>query len=108
MNALIEDLLTLSRVGRKFSEVETVDLNKRLEEIKSDLRARFEERGGEEVAGKLPTISTQRVWMKELLTNLIDNGLKFNKSEKLGREQTRERQHLLLLYTEKNWLISIQ
>ena len=71
MNALIEDLLTLSRVGRKFSEVETVDRNKLLEEIKSDPRARFEERGGEEVAGKLPTISTQRVWMKELLTNLI-------------------------------------
>jgi len=82
MNALIEDLLTLSRVGRKFIEVETVDLNELLEEIKTDLSARIEERGGEVVAGKLPTVSTQRVWMKELLTNLIDNGLKYNKSNK--------------------------
>jgi len=82
MNVLIRDLLMLSRAGRKFTEVETVNLNELLEEIKSDLRARFEERGGEVVAGKLPTMSIQRVWMKELLTNLIDNGLKFNRAEK--------------------------
>jgi len=82
MNTLIEDLLTLSRVGRKFSEVETVDLNELLEEIKSDLSARIEERGGEVVVHDLPTVSTQRIWMKELLMNLIDNGLKFNKSNK--------------------------
>jgi len=82
MNALIEDLLKLSRVGRKFTELEMVDLNELIEEIKADLNARIEERGGEIVAGKLPSISTQRVWIKELLTNLIDNGLKFNKSEK--------------------------
>lgn len=82
MNALIEDLLMLSRAGRKFTEVEKVDLNELLEEIKSDLRVRLEERGGEVVAGKLSTISIPRVWMNELLTNLIDNGLKFNRAEK--------------------------
>ncbi len=82
MSVQIEDLLTLSRVGRKFTEVETVDLNELLEEIKTDLSARIEERGGEVVAGKLPTVSTQRVWMKELFMNLIDNGLKFNRSDK--------------------------
>jgi len=83
MAALIEDLLKLSRVGRKFTEVEKIDLNEVVEEIKSDLSARIEERGGEVVViGKLPTISTQRIWMKELFMNLIDNGLKFNKSKK--------------------------
>jgi len=83
MAALIEDLLKLSRVGRKFTEVEEIDLNELVEEIKSDLSARIEERGGEVVViGKLPTISTQRIWMKELFMNLIDNGLKFNKSKK--------------------------
>ena len=30
----------------------------------------------------MPTVSTQRVWMKQLLTNFINNGLKFNKSDK--------------------------
>jgi len=82
MNTLIEDLLKLSRVGRKFIDVESVDLTELLEEVKADLSARIEERGGEVEVGKLPTVSTQRVWMKELFTNLIDNGLKFNKSDK--------------------------
>ncbi len=98
MSALIKDILTLSRVGREFIEVETVDLNELIEEVKKDLKAIIEERGGEVVAEELPTISTQRVWMKELFMNLIDNGLKFNKSGKPtvevsyeGREREREK-----------------
>ena len=102
MNALIEDLLKLSRVGRKFSEVETVDMNELLEEIKSDLSARIEERGGEVVeVGKLPTVSTQRVWLKELFTNLIDNGLKFNKSNKPTVEVSGEEE-------DKNYLFRVK
>ena len=81
MGVLIDDLLTLSRVGRKFSEVEEVDLNELLEEIKADLSARIQDKGGELIVRKLPTVFTQRVWMKELFMNLIDNGLKFNVSE---------------------------
>jgi signal transduction histidine kinase len=79
---LTENLLMLSRVGRKFIEFEKVNLNELLDEISNDLSALIEERGGEVIAGKLPTISTQRVWMKELLINLIDNGLKCNLAEK--------------------------
>jgi len=108
MNALIEDLLTLSRVGRKFIEVETVDLNVLLEEIKTDLSARIEERGGEVVAGKLPTVSTQRVWMKELLTNLIDNGLKYNKSNKPRVEISCEEREKDYLFRVKDNGIGIE
>jgi len=79
---LTETLLMLSRVGRKFIELEKVNLNELLDEISNDLSVLIEGRGGEVIAGKLPTISTQRVWMKELLINLIDNGLKFNLAEK--------------------------
>ncbi len=82
MSMQIEDLLKLSRVGRKYTELEMVDLNELLEEVKTDLSARIAERKGEVVVGELPTVTTQRVWMKELFMNLIDNGLKFNKSAK--------------------------
>ncbi len=75
--ALTEDLLMLSRVGRRFHESEPVDLNELLEEITADLGALIEGRGGEIRAGQLPRISTQRVWIKELFINLIDSGLKF-------------------------------
>jgi len=80
---LIEDLLILSRIGMGYIEVETVDLNALLNEITSELSAQIAACGGEVVAtGQLPTISAFRVWMKELLLNLIENGLTLNKSEK--------------------------
>jgi PAS domain S-box-containing protein len=108
MNTLIEDLLTLSRVGRKFTAVETVDLNKLLKEIKTDLSAQIREQGGEVAAGKLPSISTQRVWMKELFTNLIDNGLKFNKSGKPRAEISCEEREKDYLFKVKDNGIGIE
>jgi light-regulated signal transduction histidine kinase (bacteriophytochrome) len=81
MNKLIEDLLLLSRVGRKSTEDEIVDLNILLEEITFDLKSLIEKRDAEVVINRLPTIPVQRIWIKQLFLNLIDNGLKFNKSE---------------------------
>ncbi len=111
MSALIKDILTLSRVGREFIEVETVGLNKLLEEVKKDLKAIIEERGGEVVVEELPTISTQRVWMKELFMNLIDNGLKFNRSGKPTVElsyEEREREKRKGEGKEKEYLFKIR
>jgi len=59
----------------------------------------------------LPTISTQRVWMKELFMNLIDNGLKFNRSEKPIVEVTyeeREREKLKGEGKEKEYLFKVR
>jgi signal transduction histidine kinase len=113
MIGLIEDLLKLSRVGRKFTEVEIVDLNDLVEEIKSDLSARIEEQGGEVVVvGKLPSISTQRVWMKELFMNLIDNGLKFNKSKKprveVSCEEISAATNLIRNISKGDWLFKVK
>ena len=80
MNALIDDLLLLSRVGRKFTKVERVDLNDLLEEITFDLKPVIEKRNSEVIVDELPTIPIQRTWIKQVFMNLIDNGLKFNKS----------------------------
>ncbi len=80
MDKLTCDLLVLSRVGRKYMDAALVDLNKLTEEIKLDFELQMVERGAEIIVGELPTVKTQRVWMRQLLTNLIRNGLKFNKS----------------------------
>ena len=80
MNELIESLLVLSRVGRKFTEIEKVNLNSLLDEIIIDLKPIIENRKGKILVNKLPEINVQRVWIKELFMNLIDNGLKYNKS----------------------------
>ena len=97
LNAMIEDLLSLSRVGRKFTKVKKTDLNKLLQEILSDLEVSIKERNAEVVVDKLPVISIQRMWIKQLFMNLIDNGLKFNKSKTPKVEvlhQERENDHL--------------
>jgi PAS domain S-box-containing protein len=80
MDDLIDGLLTLSRVGRKFNEVEDVDLNELVAEIVLDVKGRW--RTGEVVVnGRLPRIRIQRVWMKQLMMNLVTNGLKYNKAQ---------------------------
>jgi PAS domain S-box-containing protein len=80
MDGLINDLLILSRVGRLYTETEPVDLYELLDTIKTDFKIQLGERGGEILVGEMPTVETQRVWMAQLFTNLIGNGLKFNES----------------------------
>ncbi len=80
MDGLIKDLLVLSRVGRKYTEAEMVDLNELVDQIKLDFEAQPGDSGVEVVVCELPRIRTQKVWMRQLFTNLIVNGLKFNKS----------------------------
>jgi len=80
MKELIDDLLLISRVGRKHTETELVDLNKIIEEIRLDFESQLEERGGNIISDKLPIIKIQKVWFQQLFSNLISNGLKFNKS----------------------------
>jgi len=81
MKNLIDDLLLISRVGRKNTEITSIDFNGLLQEITNDLETTINERGAEIVVDDLPTLMTQRVWMRQLFSNLINNGIKFNKSK---------------------------
>ena len=60
------------------------------------------------VTGKLPTISTQRVWMKELFINLIDNGLKYNRAEKPRVEVSCEEEGGKYVFKVKDNVIGIE
>lgn len=81
MKDLIEDLLTLSRVGRMDVEDEFIDVNNIIDLIRLDLGSQLKETGGEIYATNMPTMKIQKIWMRQLLFNLISNGLKFTKSE---------------------------
>jgi len=97
LDTMIEDLLVLSRVGRKFTEREKVDLNKLLKEILTDLEATIKERNAKVVVDKLPTLYVHRVWKRQLFMNLISNALKFNESKTPKIEvlyEERETDHL--------------
>ena len=81
MRELIEELLVLSRINRKFMELELIDLNEIIENTKVDLKSVIKEKGGLIISDELPEIPGHKVWLQQLFSNLISNGLKFNESE---------------------------
>ncbi|MEN4070367.1 MAG: PAS domain S-box protein [Methanobacterium sp.] len=81
MQQLIDDLLSLSQVGKKDIAVKMTDLNLLLKKVKDDLRGQIDKVGAEIIIHDLPTISIQSIWIEQLFRNLIDNALKFNESK---------------------------
>ncbi|MCW4012679.1 MAG: ATP-binding protein [Candidatus Bathyarchaeota archaeon] len=80
MRELIDNLLTLSRVGRINTEYSKVDLNVLLAEIKEELKPQIDMKQAIVTGNNLPELVTQRTWIKQVLMNLIGNGIKFNET----------------------------
>ena len=74
MTSLIEDLLTLSRIGRTQTEPEVVDLPALVAEVVDTARSSAPQ--AHFAVGDLPTIFVNGLRARELFTNLVDNALK--------------------------------
>jgi two-component system sensor kinase FixL len=81
MQALIDGLLSLSRVTTQGQSFVPVDLAQVAREVVSDLEAQIERQNGRVEVGHLPTIQADPLQMRQLLQNLITNGLKFHRVE---------------------------
>lgn len=79
MRRLINDLLSFSRVTPRARAFVTVDLAEVAQEVVSDLEGRMFDTGGRVEVGALPTIEAEPLQMRQLLQNLIGNGLKFHR-----------------------------
>jgi len=79
MQALINDLLTFSRVTTKAQPFAPVDLGAIAQDVVHDLEERTHQTDGEVVVGQLPAIDADALQMRQLLQNLVGNGLKFHK-----------------------------
>jgi signal transduction histidine kinase len=79
MSALIEDILSFSRVTTKGREFTSVRLRDVVQEVLGDLEMRIAETRATIEIGKLPTIHADAMQMRQLLQNLIANALKFHK-----------------------------
>lgn len=79
MRRLINDLLTFSRITTKAQPAERISLKETAEEVASDLEGRLHQTGGHIEIGDLPTIEADPLQMRQLLQNLIGNGLKFQR-----------------------------
>ena len=82
MRDLIQDLLEYSRITSKPEPFAPVNLKEPVEEALSDLGMLLEETGGRAEISELPAIVADRVQMRRLFQNLIDNGLKYQSGDK--------------------------
>jgi PAS domain S-box-containing protein len=81
MQALIDDLLTLSRVTTRAQPFTPANLQKIAEEVLSDLEIRISQTEAKIELAYLPTINADPLQMRQLLQNLIGNALKFHRSQ---------------------------
>jgi PAS domain S-box-containing protein len=92
MQALIKDLLELSRITRRRKSYQNIDLNELLTQITEDLALRLEEANVELKISDLPTVKCERTRFLQLFTNLITNAIKYNDKDKpvieIGCEDT--------------------
>lgn len=79
MQALIEDLLAVSRLSRRPNEFQRVAIGEVLEEVKQRFEYAMQQKPVEVVAvNELPTLLCDRVRMGEVFANLISNAIKYN------------------------------
>ena len=81
MQALIDDLLTLSRVTTRAQPFITTHLTQVLLEVLSDLEVRIQKTGGRIEVGELPVLEADPVQIRQLLQNLLSNALKFHRAD---------------------------
>lgn len=77
MQALIQDLLSYSRVSSRPGSVAAVDLNAELATVLQDLDVRIQESGARVTADRLPGLTGNASQLRQLLQNLIGNSLKY-------------------------------
>lgn len=78
MTLLIKDVLNYSRLSKAETKFEEVDLQKIINNVKTDLELIIEEKGASVVSSKLQKISGIPQQLHQLFYNLINNSLKFN------------------------------
>ncbi len=81
MQLLIQDVLTYARIGAKSSRFSSVALTAAVQDVLADLGDLLESTRGQVIVSELPTIDADHVQIRQLLQNLISNGLKFHQPD---------------------------
>ena len=87
MRALIEDLLAYSRITSAVDGYGTVDLNSIIDEIAAFHKEDFEQHKIVLERDTLPVIKAIPFQIKQLMSNLIDNAVKYRQPDQDGRIQ---------------------
>jgi PAS domain S-box-containing protein len=85
MGQLVDDLLTLARIGRKDLTLQITGLNALVDEVISDLKRANTDRGIEWKIEKLPFVECDPGLMKQVFANLLSNAVKFTRQRDKAR-----------------------
>jgi|GEM_PF-1055562 PAS domain S-box-containing protein len=84
MAAMIDDLLSFSRLGRKDLDIKSVDLNILVGEVIDQFKIAYQNREIEWKLNLLPVIECDRNLFKQVFENLISNALKYTSKRRLS------------------------
>jgi signal transduction histidine kinase len=79
MEALLNDLLQYSRLGKKKEDIKDIDLNNTLFIVINNMLATMKDTDASIMANKLPIIEATHTEMVQLFQNLIANSIKFRR-----------------------------
>lgn len=85
MDRLINAILGLSRAGRREFTAQQISLHTLLSAMCRDVTHRLQEIGGEIEVAPLPEISSDRLALEQIFSNLIDNAIKYRNSDRQVR-----------------------
>jgi signal transduction histidine kinase len=101
MHHLINDILLYSRLSSRAQAPEPTDCRAVVDQALRDLRENIRESGAEITTDDLPTVSAVKSQMVQLVSNLLDNAIKYRKDEP-------PRIHIAAERLEREWLFSIR
>jgi light-regulated signal transduction histidine kinase (bacteriophytochrome) len=81
MGNLIDDLLLYSHVSHRPHELESIDLNQKVQNVLEDLDLDIQGKTAKVTVGKLPVVQGYRRQLQQLFQNLISNALKYSKAD---------------------------
>lgn len=85
MDRLIQAILQLSRAGRREFRTEAINLTRLAESIVENFNHRLTQQGAEIEVERLPALASDRFALDQILSNLIDNALKYLRPDVAGR-----------------------
>ncbi|GEM_PF-1323051 len=101
MKAMIDDILTYSRVESRANGLEPVDMEKALSIVLKDLNLAISESGASVTHDELPTVLADRGQMILLLKNLVGNAIKY-------RSEAAPQVHVSVLRNDGEWIFTIE
>ncbi len=89
MDRLISAILKMTREGGREFNPETIDLRELMENIVRTLAHQASEAEATVTVGKLPSITSDRLSLEQVFSNLLENALKYLNSDRPGQVEIR-------------------